>query len=303
MRLIGHLADKAGAQAFSDFLCVEGISNELEHEKEGWAIWIHLEEDLERAKTLLTEFQGNPANPKYQNRALEAEQIKHQRELEEAKARNRYFDRAKLFQQVRPYGIGPLSLALVLICVAVTAYTRFAKNIDAPLWITQFSIEGHYLRWRDGLPEIRHGQIWRLITPIFIHANMMHLVFNALAMLDFGSMVESRQNALRLALLVLVIAVPSNVAQYYSSTPHLPNFCGISGVAYGLLGYIWMKSKFHPASGYYLHPQTVAMMLIFFVICLFKWIPNIANTVHSVGLGVGVVWGYLSSVWAKRRGA
>ena len=303
MRLIGHLADKAGAQAFSDFLHVEGIGNELDHEKDGWAIWIHAEEDLEKAKALLAEFQRNPSDPKYQNRSVEAEHIKHQKELDDAKARNRYFDRAKLFAQVRPYGIGPFTLALVLTCVAVTAYTRFAKNLDVPLWITQFSFDGQYLRWHDGLPEIRRGEVWRLITPIFIHASVMHLVFNVLAMLDFGSMVESRQNALRLALLVVVIAIPSNVAQYYSTPKHLPNFCGISGVAYGLLGYIWMKSKFHPASGYYLHPQTVGMMLIFFVICLIGLIPNIANTVHAVGLGVGVVWGYLSSLWAKRRGA
>src|SRR5262245_19669979 len=107
MRVIGHLADKARAQAFSDFLCVAGIGNELDQEKDGWAIWIHAEEDLEKAKELLADFQRNPSDPKYQNRSVEAEQIKHQKELDDAKARSRYFDRAKLFQQVRPYGIGP----------------------------------------------------------------------------------------------------------------------------------------------------------------------------------------------------
>ncbi len=242
MRLIGHLADKAGAQAFSNFLCVEGISNELEPEKEGWAIWIHSEEDV----------------------------IK-----------------------------GPFTLALVLACIGVTAYTRFGKNIELPLWITNFSLEGHRLEWMPGLPEIRHGQIWRLITPIFIHANFPHIIFNGLAMLDFGSMVESRQNAGRLALLVLVIGILSNLGQYLTVGPY---FHGISGVAYGLLGYIWMKSKFHPASGYYLHPQTVMMMLVWFVICFTPIIPGIANAAHGVGLIVGVAWGYLSSFWAKRHG-
>src|SRR5205809_7657013 len=113
MRLIGHVADKSGAQAFSDFLVVQGIPHDLEPDKEGCAIWIHAEEDVPKAKELLSEFKNNPADGKYQNRSIEAEQIKHQKELEEAKAKNRYFNRAKLFQQVRPYGVGPLTLALV----------------------------------------------------------------------------------------------------------------------------------------------------------------------------------------------
>ena len=96
---------------------------------------------------------------------------------------------------------------------------------------------------------------------------------------------------------VLVIAVLSNLAQYYISGPY---FCGISGVVYGLFGYIWMKGKFDPASGFYLHPQTVMMMLIFFVLCLTQLIPGIANTVHGVGLAVGVAWGFLASLPALR---
>jgi GlpG protein len=300
MRQIGHLPNKAGAQTFSDFLCVTGIDNQVEPEKEGWAIWVHAEEEVPRAKELLAEFQRNPQDSRYQNLGVEAEQIKHQKELEEAKARNRYFNRAKLFQQVRPYGIGPFALALVLTCIGITIYSRFGKKIDLPLWITQFWFEGPYIKWLPGLPEIRHGEVWRLITPIFVHANLPHIIFNGLAMLDFGSMVEARQSAGKLALLVLVMGILSNLVQYYYS--HNPYFHGISGVAYGLLGYIWMKSKFHPASGFYLHPQTVMMMLIFFVICFTPLIPGIANAAHAGGLFVGVVWGFLSSFWAKRRG-
>src|SRR5207249_6302463 len=130
-----------------------------------------------------------------------------------------------------------------------------------PLWITPFTFEGAYIKWVPGLTEIKHGEIWRLITPIFIHLNLPHLIFNVLAMLDLGSMIESRQSSGRLALLVLFLAIISNLAQYSLDWPRLnagtPAFGGISGVAYGLIGYIWMKSKFDPASGFYLHPQTV----------------------------------------------
>jgi hypothetical protein len=36
------------------------------------------------------------------------------------------------------------------------------------------------------------------------------------------------------------------------------------------------------------------MMLAWFFICLFGFMP-IANTVHAVGLGVGIAWGYLAA--------
>ena len=53
MRLIGHLTEKTSALTFSDFLYVQGIGNEVESEKEGWAIWIHGEDEVPRARELL----------------------------------------------------------------------------------------------------------------------------------------------------------------------------------------------------------------------------------------------------------
>jgi GlpG protein len=123
------------------------------------------------------------------------------------------------------------------------------------------------------------------------------------ALLIFGNMIEARQSTWQLASLVLVIAGLSNLAQYYMSGPM---FCGMSGVVYGLLGYIWMRGKFDPASGLFLHRETVAVMLVWFVFCMTPLMDmvfnmKVANTVHAVGLLVGVAWGYLSSPRALRN--
>jgi GlpG protein len=316
MRLIGYLPEKSNALTFSDFLYVQGIGNNIDAEKEGWAIWIHGEDEVPRATELLSQFKTNPTDPKYKERAREASQLKEQQLTEEAEAKSRQFDRTKLFQQGRPYGMGPLTVALVLTCVAVGLFSRLGSNkqvLDV-FYITHFVIDGLSIKWIPGLPEIRHGQVWRLITPIFIHFGPAHLIFNMLAMLDLGSMVEARKGSGRLAILVLVLAVVSNLAQYFVEIPQLnlstwtfhfrgpmPNFGGISGVAFGLLGYIWMKSRFDPASGFFLHRQAVTMMLVWFVICLVGIIPGIANSAHAAGLVLGVIWGYLSSLRAKRR--
>jgi GlpG protein len=111
---------------------------------------------------------------------------------------------------------------------------------------------------------------------------------------DLGSMIEGRQSTGQLAVLVLTIAAGSNLAQFFYRGA--PNFGGMSGVVYGLLGYIWLRGKFDPASGLFLHPSTVVMMLIWLVAGFTGVLGPIANFAHLAGLMMGVVWGYLSSL-------
>ena len=70
----------------------------------------------------------------------------------------------------------------------------------------------------------------------------------------------------------------------------------MSGVVYGLLGYIWIRGKFDPGSGLYLHSSTVIMMLIWFFACLSGYLGQIANTAHTVGLLMGMAWGFVSGL-------
>jgi GlpG protein len=138
------------------------------------------------------------------------------------------------------------------------------------------------------LPEVRQGQVWRLITPIFIHWNLLHLLFNMLCLKDFGSMIEARQGSVKLLLMVVVIGVASNLGQTWVSGPQ---FGGISGVLYGLFGFIWMRGRLDPASGLHLSSTNIVAMVAWFFLCLFGFIGNIANTAHGVGLVMGMVWG------------
>jgi GlpG protein len=111
---------------------------------------------------------------------------------------------------------------------------------------------------------------------------------------DLGSMIEARQSTLQLALLVLVTTAGSNLGEYWFG--HTAVFGGMSGVLYALLGYIWMRGKFDPGSGLFLHPSTVTMMLIWLVVCYTGYIGPIANAAHLVGLAIGMAWGFLSSL-------
>jgi GlpG protein len=299
MRIIGHLPSAKSATTFSDFLYVQGIANEVEPDKNGWAVWIHSEDDLERAREFLARFVSNPAAPEFHKEARQAGELRERAAREDQAAGKRVVSRKAVFRSTLPYGVGPLTFGLMFACVALWAYAEFGPGADFEdaLHITEYSVEGHYLRWKAGLPEVRAGQLWRLVTPALLHGGIVHLFFNMLWLLDLGSMIEGRRGTGRLALLFVVIAAGSNLAQYLASGP---NFRGLSGVVYGLLGYVWMKGKFDPGADLALHPQTVTMMLIWFFVCLTGWVGPIANTAHAAGLGMGVAWGFLASLGARR---
>src|SRR5207253_1391288 len=146
-------------------------------------------------------------------------------------------NRRHLFRPLTPYGFGPLTFAMIVASVAVFFLSKYGQDKERimALFITDFSTGS----WETTLPEIRHGQIWRLFTPMFIHFSPLHILFNMLWLRDLGSMIEGRQSSLHLLILVLVIAGCSNVAQCYVNMSG-PIFGGMSGVVYGLLGYVWM---------------------------------------------------------------
>jgi len=300
MRQIGHLSNESNARMFSDYLYVQGITNTIESaDNVTWSIWIHEEQQIERSRSLLESFRNNPNDEKFRKSTETARQQRKQ-EQEEHKAYQKQFLTA---DKIFPGGISKIgTLTVILIAISVVIGLASRLGADRELlnyfFITQIKVVGQYIRWDKGLPEITQGQIWRLFTPMFIHFGVIHLLFNMLWLRDLGTMVEKRQNTWILALLVLVIAAASNLAQYAVSGP---SFGGMSGVVYGLLGYIWIRGKYDPFSGLFLHQQTVIMMIGWFFLCLSGLIGNIANTAHGVGLVIGIVWGFITARLAKRK--
>jgi GlpG protein len=285
--MIGHLENEPSARTFSNYLYVKGIRNQIEAEADGtWALWIHAEEEIEQARNLLRNYLANPNDPKVKHQADKAQDLR-SREQEQASANEkRYFDRDRLFPSREFFGMGRLTAVLIGISVAVYVMSEYSSMRDLTDYL-KISSESA----RHDLPEVREWQFWRLLTPIFIHYGLIHILFNMLCLRDLGSMIESRLSTLQLALIVLVVGVVSNLGQYCVSGP---DFGGMSGVVYGLLGYVWMRGKFDPGSGLFLHPSVVVMMLVWLAFGYTNYF-SIANTAHSVGLAVGIVWGFLAA--------
>ncbi|MFK5913126.1 MAG: rhomboid family intramembrane serine protease [Woeseiaceae bacterium] len=184
-----------------------------------------------------------------------------------------------------------VTATLISLSIIVALMSKLGRDFQfiQVLFISEF---------RQGLPEIIRGQLWRLFTPIIIHFGIMHIAFNLLWLYQLGSAIEQRQNSRRMLILVIIISVLSNLAQFIWSGPI---FGGMSGVVYGLLAYVWAQGKFNPYSGLHLDKNTTLLMMLWFFACWFGLVGNIANMAHTIGLVSGIVLGLIYSPQFLRK--
>jgi GlpG protein len=300
MRLIGYLQNEIHAKRFSDFLYSQNIESEVEQLSDGrWEVWILDENCIERAKSLLDQFCQNPDDSSFITSAhLASQKIKSDQKIQTS-GRSRIIDARTIFYKP-PVPLGIVTIILIGISVVVAFITRLGESdyFVRPLLITEYQEDGDYIYWHRDFPEIRRGQIWRLFTPMFLHFNILHILFNMLWLRDLGSIIEAYKGWWTLLLLGFVIAAVSNVAQCLVSGPL---FGGMSGVVYGLLGYVWMQGKFNPASNLRLQSQTVRLMIMWFFVCLTGLVGPVANMAHGVGAVTGIAWGYIAARLSRMR--
>lgn len=190
---------------------------------------------------------------------------------------------------------GWMTKLLVAISVIVSIVTLSGSN----------QITGYFtFNWE----LILQGQVHRLITPIFLHFMIgslpIHLLFNMMWLWELGGSIEKERGPWYVLILVLIIGVASNMAQYFGE--YLMEgyvhpryiFGGMSGVVYGLLGFIFMRRKFDPFFRVPLHPGIMQFMLIWLVLGFVlnsTGMIGIANAAHLIGLVAGGVLGVVTA--------
>jgi len=323
MRQIGHVADPQQASRLVDYLAAQGIRARADEQPSdaGVAVWSYDEDQRTRAQELLAEFQLNPADARYDEAAGKAREIAREEAARDKKARRNMID-VRASWSSGDMRRRPVTLALALISVFVAMATGFGKSADInglanqlsivrPVLVHRSNLSAERTQELDGrerqqlpdgvlaferLPSTIHSQPWRLVTPIFLHFGIAHLLFNLLALMTFGSQIEMRRGAWFMLLLTLTVAIPSNVGEYYWSGPL---FGGMSGVVYGMFGLIWMKSRYEPAAGFYMPPNGVLWMLGWLLLCMTGMMGSVANAAHLVGLVMGMAWGAAPSIYRE----
>lgn len=294
MRLIGELDNEARALTFSDALFVKGIENRIEEDDGKWAIWVFAEEKIQKSKELLELYLKDPEHQEFHQAAEKAHEIKIAEAKKDAAFQKRMNAASKKVGGILERRTGRLTLSLIVISIFVAVISMLGENKSAlnAFFMTEYEIIGNRIQWMPGLPEVFNGEVWRLITPIFIHFGIIHIFFNMLWLRALGTAIEYREGSVYFSVMVAIIAIISNLGQYLLAGP---SFGGMSGVVFGLLGYIWIRSKFDPGSGYHVDKFIVQMMIFWFFLGLSGLIGGIANGAHGVGLACGMAWGYISA--------
>jgi GlpG protein len=181
---------------------------------------------------------------------------------------------------------------LVVACLLVAWLSHLGDDTEAVLgW---FFSENGYATGAASFAEIRAGQVWRLVSPMFLHFGLIHLVFNLLWLHDLGRALEYRIGRQRYIFLVLISSVVANVAQ---ATLSHPIFGGMSGVVYGLAGYAIMQQQLRPEQSRLLSQDSIRWLLLWLVICFTGVLGPVANAAHVGGLVAGAVLGW---AWTGR---
>jgi membrane associated rhomboid family serine protease len=143
-------------------------------------------------------------------------------------------------------------------------------------------------------PLTLNGEYWRLITAMFLHGGLAHLLFNAFALYQLGRLVERMFGTPRFLLLYLLSGIAGGLASVWWNPA--VNSVGASGAIFGLMGGMLAFIR-SPHSGV---PITVvkslrgsAMGFLLFNVVAGLIYPYTDNAAHFGGLVGGYLFGFL----------
>jgi len=147
-------------------------------------------------------------------------------------------------------------------------------------------------RWAKVNGPIKHGEYYRLFTSMFLHLNLMHLVFNGYALYILGRDVESLFGTARFAVLYFLGGLSASLASFvFTSAASV----GASGAIFAIFGaemvYFYRHRELHGPAGQRHLNQLIILMLLNLAIGFYSTTTafKIDNAGHIGGLVSGVV--------------
>jgi len=141
--------------------------------------------------------------------------------------------------------------------------------------------------------KVFEGQIYRLFTSMFLHADIIHLFSNMLALLIFGTSVENNFYKYQFLLIYFVSGFLGNIFSLFL-LPYDSISLGASGAIFGLIGAVFVFFAREDKS-------FIVFGLIYLVFFIFMSLaPGINLWAHLFGLLGGLILGYLFKNKTKR---
>ena len=190
----------------------------------------------------------------------------------------------------------------------ITIFSGFGNLIDIiePLSFLKFETSDSYSRYVTFSTfentYLINNEWWRLVSPVFIHFSVIHLVFNCLWIYVLGQQIEKIDGKTLFITLIIFSGICGNYAQFISTGPSL--FGGLSGCVYGMFGYT-MITEFQKRNIIYGLPPAIYIFMIAWLVLGFIGVlslfglGNIANFAHLGGLIAGIVMAMVVTMFEK----
>lgn len=155
--------------------------------------------------------------------------------------------------------------------------------------------------------QVWDGEVWRPFTCTLMHGDLLHAAFNIYWALTLGVVIESWLGPWLFLGLFALLAYVSSLAEFvWSNYDEMhAHLVGMSGVVYGLFGFLWAGARWRGDFRLVANPQTVQMMMAWFFACIFftnAGVLPVANVAHGAGLVMGGMLGF-AACDAQRRWA
>jgi len=348
MRKLHTFENELPASRFTAVLTVNKIEAQvLRNSDDRWDLWIIDEDSIKSARGHLERFLDDPQAAEFEDAFAEAKKIHQQIKQEKAER----VKRAKTIE-VRTQFRDPRSMAsamqrkntftrkVIMVCAVVFGASLVFNNADGPTSQNNFVrnalevldrsrdregevVNGEFvpyswLEWR--FQHIAEGQVWRLITPVFVHGNytgeagdflmaFLHIFFNMYWLYWLGTLMEVRFGLKTYLLLFFISAITSVLVPLLTPASGLLGIrglqgspvVGMSGVVYAVIGFGWCKMRLQPSVGMLVPPFILMIAMIWLGLGIFMSTGSegVSHLAHLVGLITGAAIAYVHTLRGK----
>lgn len=152
---------------------------------------------------------------------------------------------------------------------------------------------------------IAQGEWWRMLTSIFLHAGIVHLLFNGWGLYIFGPLVERTFGRLGMLTIFLVSGFIGSVASYVARPVALPDILipavGASGALFGLVGAVLVHSYRRRNSAVGRANLQWALMIIVLNLVIGFSVPRIDIMAHIGGAIGGAACAFVAERLDRRK--
>lgn len=269
---LGSINNPRAAQGFIDYINSQGLSGELRSSDGQNVIICIAPEDFHQAQPLWQEFVANPNHARYQEASWQVGSTESPLSYQ-----GQSFNLKSRFK-----ALSWLNKTVTLVCVGIYI-AFFFGGFESIYSVLQFN-PNQPLTW---------------LTPAIMHFSAIHLIFNIIWWISLGDGIEKLTGKSTLVGLFLVTALFSNWAEFLMIGP---NFGGLSGVVYGLLGYCWVYRTLNPTQPALVSNAIIGFMLIWLILGFGEMLPvNMANWAHLGGLLSGMAYAFTAQLFVSNK--